>query len=62
MSVLLASVNAFKAEKFLLSVSTLTGSNELTWTKLKANSPRVLKHVFLQGRHSKGVQLLGSLY
>ena len=33
MIVLLASVNAFKGEKFLLSVSTFTGSNELTWTR-----------------------------
>ena len=43
MIVLLASVNAFNAEKFLLSVSTLTGSHKITRTKLKANSPRVLK-------------------
>ena len=43
MIVLLASVNAFKAEKFLLSVSSWTGSHEITKTKLKANSPRILK-------------------
>ena len=62
MIVLLVSVNALKAEKFLLSVSKLTGSHEITRNKLKANSLRVLKLVFLQGRHGKGVQLLGSLY
>ena len=64
MIVILASVNAFKVEKFQLSVSTLTGSHEITLTKLIANSPRVLKtYVFLQGRHDdKGAQLLWNLY
>ena len=55
-----------KDEKFILSVSTLTGSHEITRTKLIANSPRgvfaqvTLKAHILKGWHGKGTQLLGS--
>ena len=57
MVVLLPSVNtcASKAEKFLLSVSTLTGSQDITRTILIANSQSGENMCIVRGRNCWGI-------